>query len=75
MGIEILKGNEGVQKFSQVEPRLTFECKDRREFDYKTYPSSRDDSAGWKGRLAFKCKNKRELDYKAHLSSRDKSRS
>jgi hypothetical protein len=43
-GGSLLKGNGGVQRFSQTVWKLVVECKDIRKLDCKTYKSSRDES-------------------------------
>ena len=43
-GERLLKGNGGVQRFSQPGRKSGMECKGRRELDCKTYKSSRGES-------------------------------
>ncbi|KAK8483087.1 hypothetical protein V6N11_066524 [Hibiscus sabdariffa] len=43
-GVGLPKGSGGVQRFPRAGRRLALECKGRRELDYKTHPSSRDES-------------------------------
>nr|GME04511.1 Uncharacterised protein [Ipomoea batatas] len=41
---KFLVGNGGVQRFPRAGRRLALECKGRRELDYKTHLSSRDET-------------------------------
>ena len=43
-GGRLLKGNGGVQRFSQAGRKSVVECKGIRELDCETYKSSRDES-------------------------------
>ncbi|KAF8412326.1 hypothetical protein HHK36_000287 [Tetracentron sinense] len=44
-GVDLPKGNRGVQRFPQAGRRLALECKGKGELDCKTHPSSRDERA------------------------------
>ncbi|MCD9559623.1 hypothetical protein HAX54_017689 [Datura stramonium] len=43
-GVGLPKGNGGTQMFPRARRRLALECKGKRELDYKTHSSSRDES-------------------------------